>query len=353
MIVAAAGLMLGTSASSVSEPRNFVLSHGNSLTVISTQERSVDVILSELGMDPEEYLYVLTEHESFTAVELYDALDVAVTHDGQRDELRASGGTVADQLNELGVTVGEDDMISEDPDAPIYDGIEIVIRRVTYDYSTEDTPVEHGAEYRDDPDLERGKTQVLTEGSDGLRRTKYKEQYIDGEFYTREKVEETLVEEPEDTVILRGTKVKPEPEPVRNSEPEEIPSTDDPSSGSSDDPSGGSSDAPSGGGQTFTTASGEVVAYTRSIRMTATAYTYSAGSITASGAPVQVGIVAALPSTIPQGTHVYITAPDGSWTYGFALVGDTPGGDILDLFMETEEECWNFGVRDALVYILD
>ena len=90
--------------------------------------------------------------------------------------------------------------------------------------------------------------------------------------------------------------------------------------------------------------------------MTATAYTYSSNSkmnITSSGVPVQVGVVAALPSTIKPGTKVYIVSAYGTWEYGVATVGDTPGRDIIDLFMETESECRQFGVKDALVYILD
>ena len=88
--------------------------------------------------------------------------------------------------------------------------------------------------------------------------------------------------------------------------------------------------------------------------MTATAYTYTSGAnITSSGVPAQVGVVAALPRTLPQGTRVYIVSPYGSWEYGVATVGDRPANDIIDLFMETYDECIQFGVRDALVYVLD
>ena len=84
--------------------------------------------------------------------------------------------------------------------------------------------------------------------------------------------------------------------------------------------------------------------------MTATAY-YGGGT-TSSGAPAQVGIVAALPGVIPAGTRVYIVSPYGSWEYGVAVVGDTPGINVVDLYMDTYEECIQFGMRDALVYIL-
>ena len=103
----------------------------------------------------------------------------------------------------------------------------------------------------------------------------------------------------------------------------------------------------------MTTASGEELSYSKIIGIKAYAYTYSAGSLTASGAPVQVGIVAMLRSTLPQGTRVYVVTNDGKYTYGPAVVGDVPGGDIIDLFFETAEECRQFGVRNATVYVLD
>ena len=105
-----------------------------------------------------------------------------------------------------------------------------------------------------------------------------------------------------------------------------------------------------------TTMSGEQYVYTKAINMTATAYTYSNNEldITASGRPVQVGVVSADFSVIPMNTKVYIVAADGSWEYGYAIVGDTGvRGNTIDIFLETYDECINFGIRDAIVYILE
>ena len=70
-----------------------------------------------------------------------------------------------------------------------------------------------------------------------------------------------------------------------------------------------------------------------------TAYCHT-GNRTASGKWPQVGMAAA--DHLPFGTKV--TLPDGR----VLTVTDRFGGgyrDRLDIFMETEQECWNFGRR--------
>ena len=57
-----------------------------------------------------------------------------------------------------------------------------------------------------------------------------------------------------------------------------------------------------------------------------------------------------------MGTLLYIEAVDGSWTYGYAIAGDTGGaikGNKIDLFYDTDYECRQFGRRQARIYILE
>lgn len=93
--------------------------------------------------------------------------------------------------------------------------------------------------------------------------------------------------------------------------------------------------------------------FTQRLEMEATAYTPYDGDgncITASGLVARYGIVAVDPDVIPLGTRLYIPG------YGMALAADTGGaiiGDIVDLCMETEDECMEFGRRDVVVYVLE
>lgn len=90
--------------------------------------------------------------------------------------------------------------------------------------------------------------------------------------------------------------------------------------------------------------------------MKGTAYTTGGkvGTRTASGTQVRVGVVAVDRSVMPLGTKVYVVSNDGSYVYGFAVAEDTGvRGNIIDLYMDTYNECIQFGVRDCTVYILD
>ena len=62
------------------------------------------------------------------------------------------------------------------------------------------------------------------------------------------------------------------------------------------------------------------------------------------------------PKQIPYGTEMFVVAQDGE-VYGFAIAADTGGfvgtTDVtMDLYMNTEEECRQWGKKDVNIYIL-
>ena len=63
-----------------------------------------------------------------------------------------------------------------------------------------------------------------------------------------------------------------------------------------------------------------------------------------------VGTIAVDPDVIPLGTRVYVSG------YGFAVAEDTGGAInnyIIDLYMDTYEECIQWGRRQTTIYILE
>ncbi len=105
------------------------------------------------------------------------------------------------------------------------------------------------------------------------------------------------------------------------------------------------------------TVDGEELRYSKSLRMTGTAYTAGIGAVdtvTATGTTVHVGVVAVDPRVIPLGSRLFIEAAKGSFVYGTAVAEDTGvRGNVIDLYMNTYDDCINFGRRPVNVYILE
>ena len=110
------------------------------------------------------------------------------------------------------------------------------------------------------------------------------------------------------------------------------------------------------GSGTITLENGEVLTFHETRTMKGTAYTTGGkvGTRTASGTTVRVGVVAVDRNVMPLGTKVYVVSNDGEYVYGFGVAEDTGvRGNIIDLYMDTYNECIQFGVRDCTVYVLD
>lgn len=85
---------------------------------------------------------------------------------------------------------------------------------------------------------------------------------------------------------------------------------------------------------------------------------YSGGGLTSTGTTVYQGCVAVDPRVIPYGTEMWIVSQDGKYVYGYCRAEDTGGfiywtdGRNVDLYMHSETDCNNWGVRGVRIYVL-
>ena len=92
--------------------------------------------------------------------------------------------------------------------------------------------------------------------------------------------------------------------------------------------------------------------YKKTLSMEATAY--SGGTLTAMGLkpvrdPGGISTIAVDPNVIPLGSKVYIPG------YGYAIASDTGGvikGNIIDLYMNSHDECISWGRRQVTLHIV-
>ncbi len=188
--------------------------------------------------------------------------------------------------------------------------------------------------YTTDYTLSKGETRVTQPGQAGTRDVTYEVVYADGMFASRQAVAEennTAVAE----IVSRGTLVTEAQEGdtidtvVRN-----------------DDGSG-----------YLLLKSGDSLHFTRTMDVKCTAYTTGydgVGTITYTGTTVHTGVVAVDKSVIDLGSRMFITTASGDITYGMGVAEDTGvRGLVVDLFMNTYDECIQFGRRSSILYFLD
>ena len=292
------------------------------------------------------------------AVQITRAKRVFVSADGKRRMEDLNEGTVEDALKAADITLGENDTVTPAMDTALTNGMRIRVQRyldltVTADGKTTEKSV--AAENYSDAVEAMGITlgendRILVATAEGEKQVKAEDNVSSGdvirvvrihteeiteneavaystvyedteELYEEEnrvvKTKEVL-KEAKSAVVLRGTKEKQ---------------------------------------NVFTDASGAPSSFEYSLTGSCTAYYAPAGAVTSIGATPQVGYVAVDPNRIPYGSLLYITAVDGSWTYGYCYAMDTGGaamcGDIVaDLYYDTLEDCTAFGRRDMIVYVV-
>lgn len=190
--------------------------------------------------------------------------------------------------------------------------------------------IPHKTAYCSDSSLPAGTQKVLTEGMDGQMLCRASVVYDHGEEVSRTILDQTVLDPPTDELVALGT--------------------------GPDQAAGYVPDLPVISDGTIITPTGEVLTYTGVLEVTATAYTCNGYlGITATGTYAREGAIAVDPKVIPYGTRMYIVTKDGSYIYGVATAEDCGGaiqGKKVDLYYNTESECWAFGRRECLVYIL-
>ncbi|MFI5626220.1 ubiquitin-like domain-containing protein [Nocardioides sp. NPDC051685] len=118
--------------------------------------------------------------------------------------------TVGDALKDLGVELERRDKVSPASDKALKSGQKIVFT----DFSAKTQKVaretiEAPVKEIEDSSMDKGDTQVVEEGSDGVRSVTYRIVYKNGEVVSRKVLEQHVIEEAETRVVKVGTKEAP------------------------------------------------------------------------------------------------------------------------------------------------
>ena len=244
---------------------------------------------------------------------------------GSIGEVQSVYTTVDEILDELGIELGVKDYTYPTKDSKVSIGSTIEIFKVVEKIETVEAPIPFEKTIKKNNKLDKGKSEIVQKGEEGLKITEVKKEYVNGELNSTTIIKEEIVKEPISEIMEKGTKELVKVIPSRGS-----------------------------------------TSYREVIQMSATAYDLSYEStgkrpgdryygITASGTKARPGVVAVDPSVIPLGTKLYIESTDGTKDYGFATAEDKGGaikGNKIDLFFETASQVSQFGRRKVKVYII-
>lgn len=311
----------------------YVITDGDRVVYHTTNSTDPAVILSEAGLS-------LSEDDTFTTspglmmpeITIRRSVSVTIRHCGETLTVESTGETVGQLLDRLNISLDGDTTVSVPLDTPTADGMELDVSRTLRTAETYTVVIPHETTICYDDTLPAGTELVLTAGKDGEMRCTANVVYMDGVEISRSVMQQTVTTQPVNEIVAVGT--------------------------GSGEAVTTSTKGPIIGDGFIITETGEVLTYTSTWQVEATAYTHTDAGCdfwTATNTHVRIGTVAVDPRYIPYGTRMFIVSNDGAYVYGVATAEDCGGAikqDRIDLYYPTTAECFQFGRRDCTIYFL-
>ena len=235
--------------------------------------------------------------------------EVVLVVDGQEIEVNSFQPNVQGVLEENKIDYDSNDIISEDLDTSLKNGMKIEVKQIEKKLITETEQIPYDTVIKKDSKLLKGKTNILQKGKNGTKELIYEVVYQDGKLISKTLVDENIVKKSKDKIIKKGTKKNKTNNKKNDSNKNSL-----------------------------------------GKKMVVSATAYSSGTITATGTKPRWGTIAVDPNVIPYGTKVYIPQFDK-----YFIAEDCGGGikgNKIDIFMNSESQCNSWGKRTIDIYIV-
>ncbi len=292
---------------------------GHVLTVLTFSHDHESILASAgITLQPQD---VVTASPS--EIEIDRAFHVTVAVDGgDSTVLCVTQGTVADALKSAKINTVTHTLTEYKPEDTLTANMVIAVKPLESTTRTETEVIAHETVLTTSDALPAGSRSTQQEGIVGEKTIVYRDYFKDGKLIETEIVSETVTREPVTELATVGA--------------------------------GALSNPP----ETLTLdANGVPLKYKQVLTGTACAYTAKEGARTSTGTIPAIGTVAVNPKVIPYGSKLFIVSQNG-YVYGYGVACDTGGGllknkILVDLYMDTTKDCFQFGKRQVNVYILE
>ncbi|WP_315116742.1 3D domain-containing protein [uncultured Clostridium sp.] len=251
------------------------------------------------------------------------AVNVELELDGKTLTIQSAEDDVETMLTAEGIQLNALDRVSPSKEEPLGEDLKVEITRVDSKELKEVKTLDFATVTKSDGNLDQGKNKVIQQGQPGEKVITTRVVYENGKEVSKKVISEVVTKKPVEKIIAMGT------------------------SGN------------------YTPSRGTNMRYSNVMRMKATAYTSDYESTGKSPGHPQFGItatgttarrnnggystIAVDPRVIPLGTKVYVEG------YGYAIAEDTGGaikGNIIDVYLDNNNQANNWGVKWVNVYIL-
>lgn len=247
---------------------------------------------------------------------------VTLNVDGKQLEIWTTSTTVADFLKKKSVALNDLDRVEPAMEETLTKPTEVNVIRVEKVTDVVEEEISFATVTKKDSNLENGKEKVIQEGTTGLVVKHYEVTLENGVEVSRQLIKEETKRESKDRIVAVGTK-QPTPSVSRS----------------------------------YSYSSSPAAASGKTITVVATAYTANCqgcSGITATGINLNhnrnAKVIAVDPSVIPLGTRVYVEG------YGEAIAADTGSsikGNKIDVYVPTRADAAKWGKRTVKVTILN
>jgi uncharacterized protein YabE (DUF348 family)/3D (Asp-Asp-Asp) domain-containing protein len=306
-------------------------------SVVHTKQWMVQDLLKEQGISVGEYDRLSAEPgtklKSGDRIAIEHAKPIQLTADGETKTVHTIAKTVGGVLQEANIALGELDKVSPALDADLSGGGAIQIVRVKKETEEVTETIAFEVEKKSDPQLLKGKEQVVQEGQEGqLLKTKEK-LFEDGKLVSEQVIGEKVKSERVNKIVAIGTK---NPVVVLSAASPNVQNVM-------------KSGVSFGVKQVINNVT--LTAYSAGVSSTGKGAGHPQYGVTSSGARVTEGrTIAVDPKVIPIGWWVYI---DG---LGFRRAEDTGSavkGNKIDVYFDSNDYANRFGTkRGYTIYVI-
>lgn len=194
----------------ISRQSTINVEYGGVIQTYSVWAPTVASALTEAGIavKPDDKLnFALTDSVADgMVISIKAAFNVVLNADGASTEFKMNEGTVADLLALAQVTLDADDYTQPALETALIPGMAVNVNRVEIKEETKSESIPYETVATSSSKLEKGKTEVISNGVDGKQEIKYSVKYVNGKKVETKEVSRTVVKAAVSKQVLVGTK---------------------------------------------------------------------------------------------------------------------------------------------------